>query len=58
MVEHQGLHIPIGPDGGVSTETARDIVNVGASVLIAGSSVYNSRCMVEENVDALLKSVN
>ena len=27
MVEHQGLQIPIGLDGGVSTETARDIVN-------------------------------
>lgn len=57
MIEGQGLQIPIGLDGGVSTETAREIVDAGATVLVAGSSVYNSRGSVKENVNALLNSV-
>ena len=57
MLEDRGLDVPIGVDGGVGVETAPLIVEAGATVLIAGSSVYNSKASVKENVDALLKSV-
>jgi len=57
MLEDSGLDVPIGVDGGVDTTTAPLIVEAGATVLIAGSSVYNSKGSVKENVDALLKSV-
>jgi ribulose-phosphate 3-epimerase len=57
MLEARGLLIPIGVDGGVGVETAPLIVEAGATVLIAGSSVYNSKGSVKENVEALIKSV-
>nr|NIP28021.1 ribulose-phosphate 3-epimerase [Phycisphaerae bacterium]NIP50490.1 ribulose-phosphate 3-epimerase [Phycisphaerae bacterium]NIU11909.1 ribulose-phosphate 3-epimerase [Phycisphaerae bacterium]NIW91442.1 ribulose-phosphate 3-epimerase [Phycisphaerae bacterium]NIX02040.1 ribulose-phosphate 3-epimerase [Phycisphaerae bacterium] len=49
--------IPVGVDGGVDTDTAPLIVEAGATVLIAGSSVYNTKGTVRDNVDALLKSI-
>ncbi|MEM7009435.1 MAG: ribulose-phosphate 3-epimerase, partial [Thermodesulfobacteriota bacterium] len=57
MLEQRGLDVPVGVDGGVDTKTAPLIVEAGATVLIAGSSVYNSKASVRDNVDALLNSV-
>ena len=57
MLEDRGLDVPIGLDGGIDTVTAPLVVEAGATVLVAGSSVYNSRGSVKENVEALLKSV-
>ncbi len=57
MLDERGLDIPVGVDGGVDTDTAPLIVEAGATVLIAGSSVYNTKGTVRDNVDALLKSV-
>ncbi|MCH8014218.1 MAG: ribulose-phosphate 3-epimerase [Candidatus Dadabacteria bacterium] len=57
MLEDRGLDVPIGLDGGIDTATAPLVVEAGATVLVAGSSVYNSRGSVKENVEALLKSV-
>ncbi|MFA9407733.1 MAG: ribulose-phosphate 3-epimerase, partial [Candidatus Dadabacteria bacterium] len=56
MLEERGLDVPISVDGGVGIETVPLIVEAGATVLIAGSSVYNSKGSVKDNVDALLKS--
>ena len=57
MLTKKGLDVPVGVDGGVDTETAPLIVEAGATVLIAGSSVYNTKASVSENIEALLKSV-
>lgn len=57
MLENKGLDIPIGVDGGVGTDTAPLIVEAGATVLIAGSSIYNSKATVSENMKALLTSI-
>jgi len=57
MLENKRLDIPIGVDGGVDTETAPLIVEAGATVLIAGSSVYNSKGSVSENMRAILNSI-
>lgn len=57
MLENKGLDIPIGVDGGVGTDTAPLIVEAGATVLIAGSSIYNSKATVSENMKALLNSI-
>ena len=57
MLENKGLDVPIGVDGGVDTETAPLIVEAGATVLIAGSSVYNSKGSVSENMRAILNSI-
>jgi ribulose-phosphate 3-epimerase len=57
MLEDRGLDVPIGLDGGIDTVTAPLVVEAGATVLVAGSSVYNSIGSVKENIEALLKSV-
>ncbi|MCZ6790641.1 MAG: ribulose-phosphate 3-epimerase [Candidatus Dadabacteria bacterium] len=57
MLDDRGLDVPIGLDGGIDTVTAPLVVEAGATVLVAGSSVYNSIGSVKENIEALLKSV-
>ena len=57
MLEDRGLDVPIGLDGGIDITTAPLVVEAGATVLVAGSSVYNTKGSVKENVEALLKSV-
>ena len=41
--EHGRPELPIEVDGGVKTENAADCVRAGASMLVAGSAVYNDR---------------
>ncbi len=49
----QGRAIDIEVDGGVNTETALACVEAGANVLIAGTSVFNSKFSVAQGIDAL-----
>lgn len=56
MLDERGLAVPIGVDGGISLTTAPLAVSAGATVLVAGSSVYNDAASVAENVAALRKS--
>ena len=57
MLDERGLDVPIGVDGGISLTTAPLVVSAGATVLVAGSSVYNDAASVAENVAALRTSV-
>jgi ribulose-phosphate 3-epimerase len=57
MLGRKGLDVPIGLDGGIDVETAPEVVRAGATVLVAGSSVYNDKGTVRDNVSALLESV-
>ena len=57
MLEERGLEIPIAVDGGIDTTTASLAVNAGATMLIAGSSIYNTKASVAENVTALRASL-
>lgn len=41
MAEQKGLSLEIEIDGGVNPETARQCMEAGATVLVAGSAVYN-----------------
>jgi ribulose-phosphate 3-epimerase len=57
MLDERGLDVPIGVDGGINTTTAPLVVAAGATVLVSGSSIYNSEASVAENVAALRASV-
>jgi ribulose-phosphate 3-epimerase len=57
MLDDRGLHIPIAVDGGVDPTTAPLVVEAGATVLVAGSSVYNRHASVADNIAALRASV-
>ncbi|MDN3014799.1 ribulose-phosphate 3-epimerase [Paenibacillus sp. BSR1-1] len=41
MAEQKGLNIEIEIDGGVNPETAKQCIEAGANVLVAGSAIYN-----------------
>ncbi|MGB7292235.1 MAG: ribulose-phosphate 3-epimerase [Thermodesulfobacteriota bacterium] len=57
MLDELNIDTPIALDGGIDTQTAPLVAAAGATVLVAGSSVYNSRDSVVNNINALLKSV-
>jgi ribulose-phosphate 3-epimerase len=57
MLDERGYSIPIALDGGIDTITAQQVVSAGASVLVAGSSIYNGKASVAQNVAALRASI-
>jgi ribulose-phosphate 3-epimerase len=40
MLDERGLQVPIEVDGGVSLQNAQELLDAGASVLVAGSAVF------------------
>jgi ribulose-phosphate 3-epimerase len=57
MLDERGLNTPIAVDGGIDTTTAPLAVDAGATMLVAGSSVFNDRASVAESLAALKASV-
>ena len=57
MLAEKGLEIPIAVDGGIDERTAPLAVEAGATVLIAGSSVFNQERSIAANLAALYASV-
>lgn len=57
IVGEQGRDIRIAVDGGIDPTTAPLVVEAGATILVAGSSIYNTKGSVAENVTALRASV-
>ncbi|HEV2131255.1 MAG TPA: ribulose-phosphate 3-epimerase [Longimicrobiaceae bacterium] len=54
LLDQRGLDgMEIEVDGGIAPATAAEVVSAGASVLVAGSAVYNSRASIAENLRAL-----
>lgn len=59
MLDERGLsQVELEVDGGVYPETAREIVTAGATVLVAGSAIFNYHGSVAENIAALRSSFN
>lgn len=57
MLDERSYRTPIAVDGGIDTITAPQVVSAGAAVLVAGSSIYNDRASVGQNVAALRASI-
>lgn len=57
MLDEHGWDTPIAVDGGIDTTTAPLAVSAGATVLVAGSSIYNQKASVAQNVAALRESL-
>lgn len=57
VLDERGLDTPIAVDGGIKPDTAPLVVAAGATVLVAGSALYNDRASVAQNVAALRASV-
>jgi len=46
--ERTGLEVEIAVDGGINAETARVAISAGATVLVAGSSLFSADSMADE----------
>lgn len=57
MAAMQGLKIELEADGGVNPETAATVADAGATVLIAGSAVFNAKHSVAEGIANLRASL-
>jgi ribulose-phosphate 3-epimerase len=54
MLDERGLtHVEIEVDGGVSVENAAEVAQAGATILVAGSAIFNDRGSIAENINAL-----
>lgn len=53
MLDDIGSAAEIEVDGGVNTTTIREVVKAGATVLVAGSAVFNRTAPVAENIRQL-----
>jgi ribulose-phosphate 3-epimerase len=54
MLQERGLsQVEIEVDGGLKADNVAEVVNAGATVLVAGSAIYNSEASVAENIASL-----
>jgi ribulose-phosphate 3-epimerase len=57
MLDSKSLSsVEISVDGGISADTAAQVVAAGANVLIAGSAVFNSKASIADNMKKLRQS--
>ncbi len=57
MLRDHGLKKPLAVDGGIDPKTAPEAVRAGATILVAGSSIYNDRASVRKNIEVLRASI-
>jgi ribulose-phosphate 3-epimerase len=57
MLQQHGQEAAIAVDGGIDATTAPLVVQAGASVLVAGSSLYNDQASLAENLATLRSSI-
>ena len=54
MLDERGLnHVEVEVDGGISVENTADIANAGATILVAGSSIFNKKASISDNIKAI-----
>jgi ribulose-phosphate 3-epimerase len=58
MLDERGLtHVEIEVDGGISVEIASEVTEAGATILVAGSAIFNDRGSIAENIIALRRAI-
>ncbi len=59
MLDERGLtHVEIEVDGGISLQNAAEVTEAGATILVAGSAIFNDRGSIAENINALRYAIN
>jgi ribulose-phosphate 3-epimerase len=53
MLDEIGSIAEVEVDGGVNADTVRSVVEAGATVLVAGSAIFNAQATVAENIQLL-----
>lgn len=57
IIQERKLDVAIVVDGGINPDTAPLVVEAGATILVAGSSVYNSNASVKDNLATLYAAI-
>lgn len=57
MLDRAGLAAELEVDGGIGPQTAPPVVKAGATVLVAGSAVFNARKSIAENIREIRESI-
>jgi ribulose-phosphate 3-epimerase len=58
MLEARGLSaVDIEVDGGVKPDNAAEIAAAGATILVAGSAIFNERASIAENIEKFRKAL-
>jgi ribulose-phosphate 3-epimerase len=59
MLDERGLrHVELQVDGGVAADTAAEVAGAGASCVVAGSAVYNTKASVADNLRRLREALD
>lgn len=59
MLDERGLsRVEIEVDGGIKPDNAAEVVSAGASVLVVGSTIFNDRASVTDNIKTLRHAVS
>jgi len=53
MLDDTGSEAELEVDGGINIETIGDVVRAGATVLVAGSAIFNDRASIAANIQQL-----
>ena len=58
MLSVRGLnHVDIEVDGGIKTQNAPEVVAAGATVLVVGTGIFNSKSRIAENIKNLRQAI-
>jgi len=58
LIDEAGLAIELEVDGGIKPDNVNLALDAGATVIVAGSAVYNNRVTIEEGVEAMKQSIS
>jgi ribulose-phosphate 3-epimerase len=54
MLDERGLtHVELEVDGGLSPANVAQVARAGASILVAGTAIFNSKASISDNIDAI-----
>jgi ribulose-phosphate 3-epimerase len=58
MLEQRGLnYVEVEVDGGIKADNAAEVVGAGATVLVAGSAIFNSQASIAANITSLRNGI-
>jgi ribulose-phosphate 3-epimerase len=59
MLDQRGLaNVELEVDGGVHSQTISEVVRAGATILVAGSAIFNRQGSVQANIQALRQAIS
>ena len=58
MLDTRGLaHVELEVDGGIKADNAFEIVDAGATMLVVGSAIFNSKASIAENMAVMRRAI-